>query len=334
MKQLFYAGIAVCTAMVLNACSGPSNSGSAPTLPTNALSPNIKLINPGDLYVGSEDNTIAVYSTPANKWQPVLTIGKNVKYPSALAVNPLGDLFVANKYANRIGLYNSERGDFIRSIVVGVAEPIRLATDSSSDLAAVEAHTSNVTLYDSTGTFRKTITNLRLPQDVVFDKSGNIYVSNYLNDEVRVYAPMSNKVIRTIKDGIKLPGALAIDDKQTLFVANLGNDTVTAYGPTDTKPALTITDGVKFPVALATVRADKVYIANRDSDSVLDYDLKTNNATTITDGVDRPVALAIQPGGYLCVADIHGENVTIYAPDDTLVKTIKVTFPISLAIAR
>ena len=58
------------------------------------------------------------------------------------------------------------------------------------------------------------------PFALAFDGSGNLYVANYDENAVTVYAPGSTKVLRTIEKGVERPDALAFDGSSNLYVAN------------------------------------------------------------------------------------------------------------------
>ena len=318
-------GISFSTA-VLAGCAGH-----APVVPaqtqlgnasqaSSAFVPAARLIQPGDLIVGNRQDSIKVYSTPEKGWSDVTTITKNVDGPEALAVDRSGDIFVANFHGNSITIYSPATGDYVASITDGIAKPTDLAVNSKSDLAVVNGQTGNITIYKKGGLLSHTIGGLRGFAHVAFDSSDDLYVSDYIAEDVKEYAPGSYKLIRTLTRGISKPTAITLDSLQTLFVANSRSNTVTAYGALGHDPILTIPSGGPFPDALATLGSKRVYVRNAMGD-LLNYDLIDGKSTFIQfRRGDDPKALVVQPPGYLCVAISSGVN--IYAQDNKLAEQL------------
>ena len=301
---------------------------------SSAFGPAARLIQPGDLLVSTRQNSIDVYSSPEKGWSDVTTITKNVNGPDALAVDPRsGDIFVANRESNSITLYSPETGDYVGSITDSIANPTDLAVNSKSDLAVVNGHTGNITIYKKGGLLSHTIGGLRGFAHVAFDSNDDLYVSDYITEDVKEYAPGTYKLIRTLSRGISKPTAITLDSLQTLFVANSRSNTVTAYGALGHDPILTISSGGPFPDALATLGSKRVYVRNAMGD-LLNYDLIDGKSTTIQfRRGDDPKALVVQPPGYLCVAISTGVN--IYAQDNKLVEQhIDGRRAIALAVER
>jgi hypothetical protein len=310
---------------VLAGCAGHAAVIPAQTQLGNASQasvPAVRLIVPGDLLVSTRQNYVNVYSSPEKGWSEVTSITKNVNGPVALAVDPRsGDIFVANRDSNSITVYSPETGDYVASITDGIANPTALAVDSKSDLAVVNGHAGNVTIYKNARLLSHTIGGVRGFAHLAFDSNDDLYVSDYITEDIKEYAPRTYKLIRTLSRGISKPDAIALDSLQTLFVANSKNNTVTAYGALGHDPILTISSGGTFPDSLATLGSQRVYVLNTLSDNVLNYDLIDGKSTTINFRKgDSPKAIVVQPPGYLCAAISVG--VAIYAKNDGLVETI------------
>lgn len=299
---------------------------------SSAFGPAARLIQPGDLLVSTRQNSINVYSSPEKGWSDVTTITKQVNGPDALAVDPRsGEIFVANRLSNSITLYSPETGDYVGSITDSIANPTDLAVNSKSDLAVVNGHTGNITIYKKGRVLSHTIGGLRGIAHVAFDSDDDLYVSDYITEDVKEYAPETYKLIRTLSRGISKPTAITLDSLQTLFVANSRSNTVTAYGALGQDPILTISSG-PFPDALATLGSKRVYVWNAMGD-LLNYDLIDGKSTTVElRKDDDPKALVVQPPGYLCVAVLTGVN--IYARDNRLVERLVGRRAIGPAVER
>jgi DNA-binding beta-propeller fold protein YncE len=149
----------------------------------------------------------------------------------------------------------------------------------------------------------------------------NLYVANYSDNSVTVYAPGSSKVLRAISQGVKGPDALAFDGSGNLYVANAGGNNaatwVTVYAPGSTSPSRRISRR-SIPVALAFDAFGNLYVAGGRSVTV--YGAGSNKVLrTISGGLRSPDALAFDS---LYVANLTG-NVTVYAAgSNKLLRTI------------
>jgi hypothetical protein len=66
---------------------------------------------------------------------------------------------------------------------------------------------------------------LRLPQGLFVDKKGDLWVANSLEREIVEFAPLSNKVLKTLYDTVGEPGSVVVDpNKGSVYVANLVGD--------------------------------------------------------------------------------------------------------------
>jgi DNA-binding beta-propeller fold protein YncE len=169
-------------------------------------------------------------------------------------------------------------------------------------------------------------------------RQSNLYVANYLNNDVTVYAPGETSPLQTISQGVGGPHALAFGGRY-LYVANDGSyspyaSTVTAYAPDSNKVLRTISQGVYNPDALAFDQHGNLYVGNLGYRTVTIYTKGGKSAGEISQ-VD-PDALAFDSSGDLYVANYSYGTVTVYAPCNRIVllRTISqgVSGPVALAL--
>lgn len=237
-------------------------------------------------------------------------ISDGVDHPTAVALSPAGNLFVANQ------------------------EPGRTSSGQYS---------GSVTVYaPGRGVPQRILQQTEYPDALAFDSSGNVYVANKWGPgiggscqigTVAVYAPgqiYPTRILGDVYNAINLPFALVTDAAGNLYVANdpsaVGSsacgDSITVFGPGQSAPFATITDGVFYPRALA-LAPGVLYVANGPPHGVvhLPYGSVTVYALgsgtllrTITKGINSPYSLAIDTSGNLYVANVNGHNVSMYAP--------------------
>lgn len=157
------------------------------------------------------------------------------------------------------------------------------------------------------------------------DSSGNLYVSNFFSNNVKVYAAGSNTVLRTIHDGVSNPVRVMLDSANNVYVGNGESaNSVTIYKPGSTTPWQTITDGIANVEAMTLDSSGHLYVANVGAGtasgpySVTVYSPGTFNLVeTITEGVSDPTALVVGSAGTLYVANQASFTVTEYALGST-----------------
>ncbi|MEO6834487.1 MAG: NHL repeat-containing protein [Candidatus Tumulicola sp.] len=217
-----------------------------------------------------------------------------------------------------------------------VGAPSRPAA-ASSNLYVLNSYSVTVYAPGSDTVLRTISQGLFYGVDFAFDATGNLYVANsgctgstcspYVPYTLTVYAPGTEKVLRTITAGLNGPVALAFDASGNLYVANSpqygGPSTVTVYAPGSNNVLRTISQGVDFPDALAFDAAGNIYVANTaySGDVTVYGPGKTTVRRTITQGIIQPLALALDASGRLYVANcatcVDGrsatDTVTIYA---------------------
>ena len=117
--------------------------------------------------------SVTVYKAGTTKL--LQTIVKGIIYPTAMAFDSAGRLFVAqapgSSSASKVTVYSAGKNQLLRTIHDGIDGPSAAA----------------------------------------FDGSGNLYVTNDKSSTVTVYAPGSSKVSRTIRNGVAGPSMLAFD---------------------------------------------------------------------------------------------------------------------------
>ncbi len=175
------------------------------------------LLNRGALYVAFERSILVLN---AKTGQHLRTIRQDVLCPDALAVDPAGDLFVANYGCNLSGnfvtVYRRGTGQLLHKITDGIKGPVALA----------------------------------------FDAIANLYVANNTGNDVAVYVHRETSPFYIITNGISRPTALTLNTYGDLYVANTGGSsgTVTEYSIGGMSPVRTITVGIDNPVALGLAK--------------------------------------------------------------------------------
>ncbi|HYB92336.1 MAG TPA: hypothetical protein VEC38_14965 [Candidatus Binataceae bacterium] len=254
---------------------------------------------------------------------PIATIAGGFDLPAGIAVDSLGNIYVANETggpfvpgtedAGQITVYPpGSNGDTapiatISGAATGLAQPLAIALDSSGNIYVANYHTANTSgnlEYDSSITVYQAGSNgdarpmaiitgshtllPDFPQGIVLDSSGNLYVTG---GSVNVYPAGSNgnvppaAIIKGPDTGLDGPYGIALDASGSLYVAN-------ADGGTNHLGSITI------------------YAAGSSGDAA-----PLVTITSSSTGLDGASGIAVDSSGNIYVANqLAGGSVTIYSP--------------------
>ncbi len=144
------------------------------------------------------------------------------------------------------------------------------------------------------------------PLDVKFDASGNLFVANYGNSTVTMYAPpYTNPPVVTISTGVNGPNQLAFAPDGMLAVVNAGSANVAVFTePFKNATPVTIS---KASFAAAFDSSNNLWLATASSGIQRYQSPYSSVSATASNGVSLPFGIAFDSSGSLYVAN-HGND--------------------------
>jgi hypothetical protein len=269
--------------------------------------------------VGANSVTAYAQGADGSRQGPVAIIqGPNtgLDAPTAVAVNPAGDLFVADDNDNSVTEY---------------------APRSFGDVAPV-------------ATISGAATGLSGPFGLALNSAGDLFVGNAGNNSVTEYAPRSFGDVAPIAaiagpdTGLNSPFGVALDSAGELFVANDGANSVTEFARGangDAAPIVNISgaaSGLSSPTGVAVNSAGDLYVVSSATDSVNEYEGLPGNIVSVgaiggsATGLSEPAGIAVDPAGNLFVTNMGANSMTEYAADARGDEAPAVTLAGSLSI--
>ena len=274
-----------------------------------------------------------------------------IENPTTLALDGSGNLYVGNATSSNEGnitVYSPTGGDPLRTLTGVVGVPKGLVANPAGRLFAIAQYKAGCCQFEGTGGIygtgrtkpRQAIKGLSgFAHSPVLDKSGNVYVGNFVvfPGWVTVYGRGKFRPSRVIDKGIGLPIQLALTPDGDLVVLNglfSGGYDVTVYAPGQSTPSLTITAGLQASTGVAVDPDGNIYVANgRDKRKRGFIGVYQSGQTTLSRsiyaGITYPSAIAFDGSGRLYVANVPNnkpDNVAVYAPGGSRpVHTYKLT---------
>jgi DNA-binding beta-propeller fold protein YncE len=245
------------------------------------------------LFIADLTDRIQVFDRDGNYLHGWRTPDFNVDGPSGLTVDRLGRLLVADTHFYRVLVY-SDRGDLLFQIGDGVQDT-------------------------TPGRFG-------YPTDVVIDRAGNFYVSEYgENDRIQVFSPEGRWLRQWGGHGYEpgeflRPRALAIDENDRLYVADSCNHRIQVF---DTKGTLLNMWGTRgsepgqmsYPYDLALGADGCLYVCEYGNARVQKF-TRDGKSLALWGGSGRepgqlnnPWALAVDGSGAVSVIDSNNHRV-------------------------
>ena len=139
------------------------------------------------------------------------------------------------------------------------------------------------------------------PDGLVFDESGNLYVSSYNSGMIHKITPSGNKTL--FASGLINPSALAFDTAGNLYVTNYGSTTVSKITPAGT--VSTYASGFSGPLGLVFDPQGNLYISNYNTGKV--HKVAPDGTTTLFATVPNGSSSKIQ---YL----VRGQSGILFLP--------------------
>jgi sugar lactone lactonase YvrE len=192
-------------------------------------------------------------------------------------------------------------------------------------------------------------TSLNAPLGLVFDPSGNLYVSNYgdrtivrfdptgvvhpfvspgvsayyalaFDGNLNLYASLygAHNIEKFDSNGNDLgpfasnlngPLGLAFDTSGNLFVATFNDSTIREFGPSGNDLGTFANSGLANPYGIAFDASGQLYATNSNANSVTRFDSNANPTTFANTGLSYPIGLAFDEPGNLYV--VNDSNLTI-----------------------
>jgi sugar lactone lactonase YvrE len=157
------------------------------------------------------------------------------------------------------------------------------------------------------------------PTGLVFDNSGNLYVSS---DDPAAYAILKytpdGSVSVFANSGLNGPHALAFDNAGNLYVTNVKANTIEKFTPDGIGSVFAdAEDGLRFPVDLAFDTQGNLYVSNAYGASVEKFTPDGVGSVFADSGLDVPYGLAFDSAGHLYVSNYGSSTIEKFSPDGT-----------------
>ncbi|MDX1925840.1 MAG: hypothetical protein SFV81_04945 [Pirellulaceae bacterium] len=168
----------------------------------------------------NSDGSITPFSTP-------------IASPSGIAVDATGNVYVASQVSNSVLKFNAAGtllGTFTKE---NISIPVSMAFNSSGQLFVANNLSGAITRYSAQGDYLGTFaTGLNSPMGLTIDKSGNVYVSDFIGGvgpgKITKFSS-SGTILDTIDGNLLWPGQLVVDGLGNIYATSAGSNNINKY---------------------------------------------------------------------------------------------------------
>ncbi|HEV3092133.1 MAG TPA: hypothetical protein VGX91_11910 [Candidatus Cybelea sp.] len=137
----------------------------------------------------------------------------------SLAASPLGGCSAASALpsARAVGSQVPAMGSPAQNVEPDTKKQLLFVSDNANDKVFVYNAASKT---QNPPPLRTITAGIKGPNGITTDKSGNLYVTNFLSDTVTIYAPNASTPKTTISNGLSGPFDVKVDGFGNIYVAN------------------------------------------------------------------------------------------------------------------
>jgi streptogramin lyase len=150
------------------------------------------------------------------------------------------------------------------------------------------------------------VPGLQSPEGVAVDNSGNVYIAETGNQDIKEWVKSSNTLITLVPTGLKLPEGVAVDSSGNVYIADAGSDAIDEW-VASSQTLITLvssSSGMTSPVGVAVDGNGNVYIADNGGNAIDEWVASSQTfKTVVSSGLTNPSGVAIDGNGNLYIAD-------------------------------
>jgi sugar lactone lactonase YvrE len=193
-------------------------------------------------------------------------VSTNLSNPSGVAVDGLGNVYIANATGNAIDRWNLSNNT-TTPILTGLNGPAGVAVDLANDVYIADTGNNAIKEWLAVGSNVITlVSGLNGPSGVAVDVVGNVYIADTGNNAIKEFFPATSNVT-TLVSGLNAPSAVAVDVAGNVYIADAGNLAVKEWSPVN-RNLTTLISGMGHPAGVAVDGAGNVYATDSVNDAI------------------------------------------------------------------
>jgi sugar lactone lactonase YvrE len=238
-----------------------------------------------------------------------ITVGSGLTYPTGVAVDAAGDIFIADANNNRV-VEVPAGGGAQTTVGSGLSFPHGVAVDGAGDVFIADSGNNRVVKIPAGGGAQTTVGGgLNSPYDVAVDGAGDVLIADTYNSRV-VEVPAGGGAQTTVGGGLAYPFGVVVDGVGNVFIADSGNNRVVEVPAGGGAQTIVAASGLISPSGVAVDGLGNVFIGDTNNSRVVEVPAGGGAQTTVTaSGLNYPYGVAVDGAGDVFIADAGNNRV-------------------------
>jgi sugar lactone lactonase YvrE len=302
---------------------------------------------PGGLAIDQSDNSVYVsMSSSANRIYKYDGVGNSIldwggsgdtdglfSYAAGVFVDSAGDVYVADRYNNRIQKFDSSGNYLLQA--TGVWYPTDVVVDSAGYIFATDPRFNVIKKYAPNGAFVEDYGSegsadgqFSLPYGLALDASDNLYVADNLNSRIQKFTNAGVFVSQIGKGRFNYPGNLVTDSSGNVYIVDIYNHRIAKY---DSNGQLLFTLGTsgtgegqfRYPGGVAVDSSGNIYVSDSGNNRIQKFSpagafiLQWGQAGSDIGQFSDPSQITVDASDNLYVADANNYRIQKFDPSGT-----------------
>lgn len=271
----------------------------------------------GTLTIAGLTFTVTQAATNYTQVFPMTTVvSSGVSLPQGVAVDPLGDVYIADTGNNAVEEWVAGTQQFNPLVTSGLVSPTAVALDAQGNLYIADNQDFAVKEWSlSLQDFIPLVAVLINPYGVAVDAQGNVYFTDAGANMVEEWTATS-KQVSTLVNGAGGPQSMAVDGLGNVYFASAANDNIMQWNPATQQLTTAVpSSDIVRPGGVAVDGQGNLYFADAGANAVREWNTANQQLVTVaSSGLSSPAGVAVDMQGNVYVADQNNNAIRRFTP--------------------
>ncbi|HTQ55150.1 MAG TPA: BACON domain-containing carbohydrate-binding protein [Bryobacteraceae bacterium] len=236
----------------------------------------------------------------------ITTLAAGLDGPRGLALDPQGDVYIAETGANDIKEWVAATQQVGVVLATGLNSPAGVTLDSQGNIFIADTGNGAIEQWSAATGLATLVPGLSNPLGVATDQLGNVYFSDTGHNLVGEWNASSGQVSTLAGTGLSGPGGIAVDSIGDVDFADTGSNAIDQWNAAGQTSTALISSGLSAPLAVAADGQGNLYIADTGNNAVKRWNAATQQVITIvSSGLNGPSGLAVDAQSNVYISDTN-----------------------------
>ena len=164
---------------------------------------------------------------------------------------------------------------------------------------------------------------LNHPQGVAVDLSGNVYLADTGNNEIKEWNVSTQLVSALVPSGLNYPSGVAVDSQGNAYFADEKNNAIKKWSVATGAVTSLVSSGLSSPAGVALDSNGNVYFSDAGHSAIDEWNVASQQVTKlVTSGLNVPVGVAVDAEGNVYFADEKNNAIKEWSAATNVVSTL------------